>query len=156
MLESNIDNVYCKAYLLPANINQGTEDYAIYIATVKDGKKQSGEITEFGEMLVYDSMSPEEQKKYREKRLAEKNYKSFKDDFVDYDGSVRPVVDFVKKNMHYPDSFKHVETQYSSISESNDLFRVNMTYRGTNGFGAVVTEKVTVEITNAGHIILKK
>lgn len=58
--------------------------------------------------------------------------------------------------MHNPDSFKHVETQYSSISESNDLFRVNMTYRGTNGFGTVVTEKVTVEITNTGHIILEK
>jgi hypothetical protein len=53
-----------------------------------------------------------------------------------YDGSHKGLVKLVKDNMHNPKSFEHVETKYLEKDEKILLW---MTYRGTNGFGATVT-----------------
>lgn len=57
--------------------------------------------------------------------------------FSPLDGSNYEFIDAVKNQMHNPNSFEHIETRYKE-SDSSDLILV-MKFRGTNGFGGVVT-----------------
>ena len=49
------------------------------------------------------------------------------------------LIEYVKNGMHNPDSFNHVETKYF---ESGGRGVFVLKFRGTNAFGAVVTQKV--------------
>jgi hypothetical protein len=55
--------------------------------------------------------------------------------FSAWDGSHRKLVEAVKKRMHNPRSFEHVETRYGVVG---DELVVTMEFRGTNAFGGVV------------------
>ena len=50
---------------------------------------------------------------------------------------------FVKQSMHNPKSFEHAETRYTATSEYAGIV---MVYRGTNAFGAIVTNSVKAKI----------
>lgn len=50
----------------------------------------------------------------------------------------------VKRDLRNPASFEHVETRAGPIKDG--IFPVAMTYRGTNGFGAVDTKVATGEV----------
>ena len=63
--------------------------------------------------------------------------------FSGWDGANKELVTAVKAGMHDPKSFEHVETRYTDKGNS---FGILMTFRGTNGFGAVVTQQVTADI----------
>lgn len=54
----------------------------------------------------------------------------------------------VKKNLRNPSSFEHVSTVPGIVQ--NGIFPVTMTYRGTNGFGAIDTSVATGEIKVRG------
>jgi len=72
--------------------------------------------------------------------------------FSSWDGSHSQMIEAVKNNMNDPGSFKHVETTLSS--GPGDTLIVNMTYRGRNGLGGVVTEEVVGTISRQdGHLI---
>ena len=55
----------------------------------------------------------------------------------------------VKAAMNDPDSFEHVETGYV---DDGDTLRVQMVYRGKNGFGGTVTERVTARVGLDGTV----
>lgn len=70
--------------------------------------------------------------------------------FSPWDGSHYNLVKAVKANMNDPDSFEHIETKYV---DQNDQLLVIMKYRGRNGFGGVVTEKVSARFGIDGSFI---
>lgn len=90
-----------------------------------------------------------------EKKKADEEFgrhvQSAKKQFTGWGGSHPVVVDAVKGLMHNPDSFEHVSTTY--ILPTNDTIRVTMRYRGTNGFGGVVTSTTVVTINNSGEVV---
>ncbi|MCA9137274.1 MAG: hypothetical protein KDB00_10955 [Planctomycetales bacterium] len=64
--------------------------------------------------------------------------------FSAWDGSHAGVVESVKSQMHDPRSFEHVETIYWDM---NTRIKVQMTFRGKNGFGGTVTQVATAWIS---------
>ena len=76
----------------------------------------------------------------------------FKLQFSMWDGSHRNTVEYVKEHMHNPKSFKHVETHYVDYVEKE--FRIiQMKYRGTNLFNAVVTNSIWVKVDLNGNVV---
>lgn len=77
--------------------------------------------------------------------------------FSRFDGSHAAFVTKIKSSMHDPDSFEHVETIYYWTDETKksaeDKITVKMTYRGTNGFGGVVTETVIAQVDTYGNVL---
>jgi hypothetical protein len=70
--------------------------------------------------------------------------------FSSWDGSHINLEKFVKKNMHDPDSYEHVETKYS---DSGNKLIVELTYRGKNVFGAKVLNSIKAEVSLYGEVI---
>lgn len=70
--------------------------------------------------------------------------------FSAWDGSHPKVEAALKARMHNPDSYKHVETRYSI---GPDTLTVMTTYRGTNGFGAVVTNRAVAKADLQGNVL---
>lgn len=70
--------------------------------------------------------------------------------FSAWDGSLRSLVNYTKRNMNDPDSFEHVETRYSV--EGDKIF-VAMEYRGKNGFGAKMKAYQYAFVDMEGNII---
>jgi hypothetical protein len=60
-------------------------------------------------------------------------------------------VAIVKKAMHNPSSFEHVSTRYV-IGDDMSLI-IFMTYRGTNAFGAIVTNEVKAAFDSRDNLI---
>ena len=52
--------------------------------------------------------------------------------------------------MHDPNSYKHVKTTWLDMG---DYILVEITYRGTNLFGATVTNSVTARVSLSGVIL---
>ncbi len=76
----------------------------------------------------------------------------FKLQFSFWNGSHRNTVEYVKERMHNPKSFEHVETRYTDYAEKG--FRhIQMKYRGTNLFNAVVTNSIWVKVDLNGNVI---
>lgn len=75
----------------------------------------------------------------------EKKKADFEDNCLSaWDGSCIELVKYVKNNMNNPKSFEHVSTTYATLK---DYAVVTMTYRGTNGFGATVTEQIRAKVS---------
>lgn len=72
--------------------------------------------------------------------------------FSGWDGSHYNVKEYVKDRMHNPSSFEHVETRYEVRNDSTELW-VQMTYRGTNAFGGVVTNRILAKCTILGNVL---
>ncbi|RRA92426.1 hypothetical protein [Paenimyroides viscosum] len=80
------------------------------------------------------------QKEEHDKRIVEFKEKCLSS----WDGSHRELVKYVKKNMHNPKSFEHVETQYGVTGDYAGLV---MIYRGTNSFGATVSNSIKAKVS---------
>lgn len=70
--------------------------------------------------------------------------------FSEWDGSHYNLNRLIKQNMKDADSFKHVETVYQSYE---DYLIIKTTYKGTNSFGGVVTNSITVKSDLDGNIL---
>jgi hypothetical protein len=68
-----------------------------------------------------------------------------------WDGSSRELVDYVKKNMRDPDSFKHRETRIGP--NINNTHFIHMMYSGKNGFGGVTVEGVSGKLSSDCKLI---
>lgn len=69
--------------------------------------------------------------------------KNIERQFSAWDGSHRKLEALIKSSMHNPSSFEHVRTVYSQYK---DFLVVRTTFRGTNAFGAVVTNAVKARV----------
>lgn len=70
--------------------------------------------------------------------------------FSSWDGSHPGLVEYVKSQMLNPSSFEHVETFYR---DEGDHLLVTMKYRGTNLFGAVVTNQIWAKVDFEGNVV---
>lgn len=74
--------------------------------------------------------------------------------FSSWDGSHRKLVEAVKRDLHDPGSFSHVETAYDADAKDGHLYVV-MDYRAKNKLGAVVLERAGATIEpRTGEILL--
>jgi hypothetical protein len=68
-----------------------------------------------------------------------------------WDGSYRPLVQIIKKNLKDPDSFKHRETRITP--SENGVHIVAMTYGAKNSFGGYVVENAIARVTSQCSLI---
>ena len=102
------------------------------------------------------AMTPEEQQEYFKEKARQQLADQFASKFrSSWDGSIKPVVAYVKENMKNPASFEHVKTNWFIRTDAENQYIVRMRYRGTNSFGAVVTEDVEVIVGQNGEILTK-
>ena len=67
--------------------------------------------------------------------------------FSEWDGSHRETITWTESQLHNPSSFEHVETEVAGLDNPHQPEMViHMTFRATNGFGAVITNKALVEV----------
>jgi hypothetical protein len=68
-----------------------------------------------------------------------------------WDGSHTNLVAFIKSTMHNPRSFQHVSTD---VYDNGRTLTVVMVFRGTNAYGAVVTNRIKAQVdVTTGKII---
>ena len=86
-------------------------------------------------------MDPEEKARVQAAELLtdEERQEMIDKQFDPWDGSHITVKAYIIARMNNPKSFDHIETIYY---DDFDSIRVYMTYRGTNAFNAVVTNRV--------------
>jgi hypothetical protein len=71
--------------------------------------------------------------------------------FSAWDGSHKNLVEYIKSAMNDPESFEHVETKY--WDNGGDTLTIQMTYRGKNAFGGVITNSIKVDANIDGTIV---
>jgi len=85
-----------------------------------------------------------EKKALKQKEEHEKQMLNFeKNCLSSWDGSHRELVKVIKQNMNNPKSFEHVETRYGV---TGNYVGIVMIYRGSNDFGAIVTNSVKAKV----------
>ncbi|MBD3339395.1 MAG: hypothetical protein GF353_09820 [Candidatus Lokiarchaeota archaeon] len=70
--------------------------------------------------------------------------------FSAWDGSHRGLTAYIKKSMHDPSSYEHVETVYW---DRGDHLIVKTTFRGKNAFGGVVKNWIQAKVDLNGNVI---
>lgn len=74
-----------------------------------------------------------------------------KKQFSAWDGSHYQLTKAVKNAMNDPSSFEHVQTTYS---RKDEVVFIRMTYRGKNGFGALMLATVLGQVdANSGEVL---
>ena len=75
--------------------------------------------------------------------------------FASSDGSHKQSVIWVESQLHNPDSFEHLETNVAGLENPHQTeMIIVMTFRATNGFGAVVKNKAHVEVDKRSGEVL--
>ena len=79
-------------------------------------------------------------------------YEELQSQFSAWHGGHKKTTAYIKNRMHNPKSFEHVRTVHTTHAEEG--YRViTTTYRGTNMFGAIVTNTIRVKVTLDGNVI---
>ena len=81
---------------------------------------------------------------------AERRIERIERQFSPLNGSHRNLEQMIKAAMNDPDSYEHVNTGYV---DDGDTIRVQTVYRGRNGFGGIVTERVTARVSMGGEVL---
>lgn len=69
--------------------------------------------------------------------------------FSPWDGSHRKLTSFIKRNMNDPGSYKHINTL---VVDKGTYLIVKTTYRGKNGFGAIVRGFISAIVDLNGNV----
>lgn len=84
-----------------------------------------------------------EKRRTRRREMIEKQ-------FSPWDGAHINLERLIEANMHNPDSYEHVQTTYY---DKGDYLIVNTRYRGTNGFGAIITTNTKAKVSLEGTVL---
>lgn len=77
---------------------------------------------------------------------------NFKEKYLSsWDGSCKPVVQYLKEKMNDPESFEHDRTFVTPLSNGN--FEIKTVFRGKNAFGGKVLNTCIAEVNSKGEII---
>lgn len=74
------------------------------------------------------------------------NFDNFQSNISAWDASYRPLEKLIKDSMNDELSYVHVSTAYSFILNDNPYAVVKTSFRGKNGYGAVVKNTVTARV----------
>ena len=61
--------------------------------------------------------------------------------------------DYIKERLHNPKSFEHVKTKIIQTNKKEGFRIINITYRGTNAFGAIVKQDTRVKVDMKGNVL---
>ncbi|SHH55340.1 hypothetical protein [Ferrimonas marina] len=86
----------------------------------------------------------------REAQLAAQRKERIEKQFSAWDGSHHNLERAIKRAMNDPSSYEHDETVYWDMG---DHLVVQMRYRGSNAFGAIILTQTKAKVTLDGHII---
>lgn len=98
------------------------------------------------------------EEKYSEKvafyKKKQERQETIEGQFSGWNGEHRSLSRHIEKNLKNPDSYEHVKTLYV---DKGDHLLLETTYRGTNSFGAIVTNKAyaKVGLDGAGLTIIQ-
>lgn len=84
------------------------------------------------------------------RRIAAVARKKHVESLFSWDGSHPAVTEEIKRSMNNPKSYEHVETRYLDRGRT---ITIHTTFRGTNAFGGVVSNRVVAEIDDQGRIL---
>lgn len=149
-----LDDLYhqaLKAYVINVPASKLQENYQIYTELLKmepNNTKYKNKAAHYKAKI--DKINAEKERKEQAKNREAQRQRAIESQFSSWDGSHYAFTKVIKKAMHDPSSYKHVETRYQVLS---DRVRVFTTFRGTNGFGAVVTNTAAAEFTISGDYI---
>ena len=79
-------------------------------------------------------------------------FEQLKSQFVGWGFQHWNTMEYVRSRMHNPKSFKHVRTTFTT-NEAERYRLIDMKYRGTNVYNAVVTHTIRVKVTLDGNVI---
>ena len=79
-------------------------------------------------------------------------FEQLKSQFVGWGFQHWNTMEYVRSRMHNPKSFKHVRTTFTT-HEADGYRLINMKYRGTNVYNAIVTNTIRVKVTLDGKVI---
>lgn len=74
------------------------------------------------------------------------NFDNFQSNISAWDASYRPLEKLIKDSMNDESSYEHVSTVYSFILNDDPHAVVKTSFRGKNGYGAVVKNTVTARV----------
>lgn len=142
-LESSDGDTTKAAHALSEKAKDSKEDGAAYVAAIADLSPQAAahhaEATQ-REVAEAQRQAREKAQEAQAQAREEAERAPYSRFFSSWDGAHAGIVAQVKAQMHDPTSFKHVSTDWQEGAESNLV--VIMTYRGTNAFGGVITQRV--------------
>lgn len=134
------------AYGELAKLHPENQEYSTQAAKYSDAWKQEQAATAAREKKAAEERAA---KAAEEAKIASRR-RAIEQQFSGWDGSHVALEKIIKKSMHDPDSYKHVETKYGDMG---DYILVSTTFRGTNAFGGVVTNTVRAKFTLKGDFI---
>lgn len=102
------------------------------------------------DIIIFAGFGKDRAKNYL-KRMLQNRKKKIESQFSAWDGSHKKLEMFIKRSMHDPDSYEHVETVYS---DRQSHLIVKTTFRGKNAFGATVKNWVKAKVdAETGEIL---
>lgn len=82
-------------------------------------------------------------------------FDEFKNNYTSsFDGSCKPLNNYIKQQMNDPSSFEHDKTFITPLLNGN--YQVKTIFRGKNAFGGIVLNSVYAEISPKGEILSVK
>jgi len=119
-----------------------TSSDAMYACLSEYSFTKSGDL-KVGEVLSWCYNQYEQSPAELSKKI---NFDVFQDNFSRWDGSYRPLEKLIKENMNDDSSYHHVSTVYSLVLYKDPHAIVKTTFRGKNGFGAIMKSSVTARV----------
>ena len=134
--------------------SKGKEEYQVSESTIFIGQLHSLDNT-IEELNLSGSKPPEatvQIKTSNENR--NENIKKIKQYFNGRNNSYAKLNQMIKNRLHNPKSFKHVKTEIIKYYENDGEYWafVEVTYRGTNYYGGVITDVACAEVNSQGKI----
>ncbi len=96
------------------------------------------------------ALDAQEKAEQEKQRIAKERREKVEKQFSAWDGSHRGVEAAIKTTMHNPKSYEHVETRFT---DRGDHLTITTQFRGTNGFGGVVTNSVRAKVDLNGEVL---
>ncbi len=122
---------------------------------VAERKKREQERIEQQRLAAIAAKKAMEERKAREAaeaivKLKNARAKKIKEGFSSWDGSHRGLTEWIKESMNDPSSYDHAKTVYW---DRTDHLIVQTTFRGKNGFGALVLSRIKAKVDLNGNVI---
>jgi hypothetical protein len=91
-----------------------------------------------------------QQAELEKQRIATERRQRIESQFSKWDGSHPGVEKAIKKSMHNPASYEHVETRFA---DRDDHLAIITKFRGTNEFGGVVMNSAKAKVDLEGNVL---
>lgn len=147
-LKGNVDLAVMELELANESALSLTRREQIYKTLIRD---KPGALAKYQEKLKEVTAALEVERKAKAEAAERAALEArIKGQFSGWDGSHRNVESALKARMKNPKSYEHVETRYRI---ENGVITVLTTYRGTNSFGAVVTNSAVATVDMDGNVL---